>query len=278
MALLSVALGLASALTWGAGDFCGGLAARRSPVYGVVLVSQFVGLGLLAALAFFLAEPLPPVGDLLLAGTAGLAGGVGLLALYHGLAVGPMGAVAPIAAVISAGLPALFGTWFEGLPLPRQLVGFALALFAVWLLSGGGEASRVRIRSLLLAALAGLGFALFMILVGRLSESAVLWPLSVARVASILLLLAAVLVLRQSARPGDGQLPLLLLVGLLDTAGNTFYAMAARAGRLDVAAVVSSLYPAATVLLARSVLSERIAGRQWLGLLAALVAVLLIAR
>jgi drug/metabolite transporter (DMT)-like permease len=273
----SVLLGLASAVSWGAGDFSGGLASRRGDVYGVVLVSQAVGLGLLAGLALLLAEPLPPTADLLWAAGAGLAGGLGLLALYRGLALGRMGVVAPVGAVVSAALPALFGLWIEGLPPALRLAGFGLALVAVWLVSRPGDGGPVRRRELALPLLAGLGFGLFLIVVDRLSETAVLWPLAAARLASIAMLAATVLARRRRALPAAGALPLILLVGLFDTGGNAFYALAARAGRLDVAAVLSSLYPAITVLLARSILKEQVAARQWLGVAAALVAVVLIA-
>jgi drug/metabolite transporter (DMT)-like permease len=272
----SVLLGLASAVSWGAGDFSGGLASRRGDVYGVVLISQAVGLGLLAGLALLLAEPLPPTADLLWAAGAGLAGGLGLLALYRGLALGRMGVVAPVGAVVSAAIPALFGLWIEGLPPALRLAGFGLALVAVWLVSRPENGGPVRRRELGLPLLAGLGFGFFLIVVDRLSETAVLWPLAAARLASVAMLAATVLA-RGRALPAAGVLPLILLVGLFDTGGNAFYALAAQAGRLDVAAVLSSLYPAITVLLARSILQERVSGRQWWGVVAALAAVVLIA-
>jgi drug/metabolite transporter (DMT)-like permease len=275
--LEGVFLGLASAASWGAGDFSGGLASRRGDVYDVVLVSQAVGLGLLVGLALLLVEPLPPAGDLLWAAGAGLAGGLGLLALYRGLALGRMGVVAPVAAVVSAALPALFGLWTEGLPSTLRLAGFGLALVAVWLVSRPEDGGPVRRQELTLPLLAGLGFGFFLIVVDRLSETAVLWPLAAARLASITMLAVTVLARQRPPLPVVRSLPLLLLVGLFDTAGNAFYALATRAGRLDVAAVLSSLYPAITVLLARSILREQVAARQWLGVAAALVAVVLIA-
>ena len=277
MSLLGIVFGLASAVSWGAGDFSGGLASRRANVYGVVMLSQWTGLALLAGLALLLAEPLPPTADMLWAAGAGLAGGLALAALYRGLAVGRMGVVAPVSAVVSAAVPVLFGLYAEGLPGVPQLLGFALAFVAVWFVSRADGPDQARGPELVLALLAGFGFGLFLIVIDHLSSTAVLWPLVTARSASILLISLTALLLRQTALPASRHLPLILVVGLFDAGGNAFYALAARAGRLDVAAVLSSLYPAATVLLARFILQERLARHQWLGVAAALLAVILIA-
>jgi drug/metabolite transporter (DMT)-like permease len=275
--LLGIGFGLASAASWGAGDFSGGVATRRSNVYGVVIVSQAVGLVLLLALALLLAEPLPAANDLLWGAAGGMAGGIGAVALYRGLAVGRMGVVAPVAAVVSAGVPVAFGLFLEGLPAAPQLLGFALAFVAVWFVSRSGEGAQILLRELALPLAAGVGFGVFFIAIDHVSERAILWPLVGARIASLTMLLAVAALLRQRATPARGHLPLIALVGLFDAGGNAFYALAAQAGRLDVAAVLGSLYPAATVLLARFVLKERIARQQWLGVAAALAAVVLIA-
>ena len=275
--LLGIIYGLAAASSWGAGDFCGGLAARRTHVYSVVILSQTVGLGLLILLALLLAEPVPALSDLLLAAVAGLAGTIGLAALYGGLATGPMGVVAPIAAVVSVVLPLIFGLFLEGFPALPQLLGFALALFAVWLITRPGTGARIETRHLVLPLIAGIGFGVFLILIDHVSAAAVLWPLAAARAASIPALLIALIIARQPAKPAASLIPLILLVGLLDTGGNAFYALAARAGRLDIAAVLGALYPAMTVVLAQFVLKERLSRREGLGLALALLAVVLIA-
>jgi uncharacterized membrane protein len=274
--LLGAVLGLASAASWGLGDFSGGLATRRSNVYGVVVISQAVGLVLLVVLALLFCEPMPPTVELAWAAAAGLAGTGGLLALYSGLAAGPMGVVAPVAAVSTAALPVAFGTLFEGLPSAASLVGFGLAFVAVWLVSGSGRDRALRARDLALPLAAGVGFGFFLILIGRTSDAALLWPLVMARVVS-LTALGFVALGRRAAMPAAGLMPLAALTGVFDAGGNAFYALAAVVGRLDAAAVLSSLCPAVTVLLARAILKERISRRQWLGLAAALVAVLLIA-
>ena len=122
-----------------------------------------------------------------------------------------------------------------------------------------------------------MAYAFFLIVIGRMSETAILWPLAAARLASIGMLLVAAVLTRQKEKLSIRQLPLMALAGLFDMGGNTFYALAAQVGRLDTAAVLSSLYPAATVLLARFILKERLTHQQWLGVVAALAAVVLIA-
>ena len=275
--LLGIGFGLAAASSWGAGDYCGGLASRRTNVYGVVMVSQLVGLALLSALALVLAEPFPTLTDMAWAAIAGIGGAVGLSALYHGLATGPMGVVAPVAAVVSVILPLVFGLFLEGMPALPQLLGFGLALCSVWFITRTGSGSHIQARELVLPVVAGLGFGVFFILIDHVSEAAVLWPLAAARVASVSALLVVILLTRQRARPAAGQLPLVLMSGVFDTGGNTFYALAARTGRLDIAAVLSSLYPAVTVILAWLILKERISRLQGFGLALAMIAVLLIA-
>lgn len=275
--LLGIAFGLAAASSWGTGDFCGGLASKRTHVYGVVLLSQLEGLGLLVVLALLLAEPVPGLPDMIWGGVAGVAGTVGLAALYRGLATGPMGVVAPIAAVVSVILPLFFGLFLEGVPAWSQLLGFGLALCAVWLITRPRRGERIQARHLALPVLAGLGFGVFLILIDHVSAASVLWPLASARAASVLVLAIALLVARQPIAPAPSQIPLIVLAGVFDTGGNAFYALAARAGRLDIAAVLGALYPAMTVVLARLILKERLSRQQGLGLAMALLAVMLIA-
>jgi drug/metabolite transporter (DMT)-like permease len=275
--LLAVAYGLASAAVWGAGDFSGGLATRQGNVVGVVLLSQAIGLFCLLGLALLLEGALPPLRDLLFGGLAGIAGAVGLLALYSGLAQGQMGVVAPITAVLSALIPVIVGIVTEGVPPVLVLLGFGLAVTAVWLLSTGGKTKGIRREELGLALLAGLGFSLFFIFIDQVSAGVVLWPLVAARVAAVPLLLLFVTVRRQWQRPSRNLLPIIALAGILDSGGNYFFVLAAQSGRLDIAAVLASLYPASTVLLARLILKEKLGSRQWLGVLVALIALVLIA-
>jgi uncharacterized membrane protein len=273
--LSTVGFALAASLTWGAGDFSGGLATRRAQVLSVVVGAYAVGLIMLIALALVWSEPFPTTLDLMWGSVAGLAGAVGLVAFYQALAVGRMGIIAPIAAMLSAALPVLFGAFFEGLPRPLQLIGFVLALIAVGLISGLGVV-KGRPKGLGLALLAGLGFGSFFILISRVSNGAVFWPLAAARLSSLLFLLAVVLIRRQKVLPEKSVWPVVFLAGALDVAGNVFFVLATHAGRLDVAAILSSLYPAVTVLLATIILKERVTRLQAIGIFVALVAIPLI--
>jgi drug/metabolite transporter (DMT)-like permease len=272
-----VFFGLLSAASWGAGDFSGGLASKRSDVYNVVAFSQMFGVTLLMALAILFSEAMPSAGDMLLGAIAGIFGALGLVALYAGLAGGRMGVVAPVTAVVTAAVPVIFSIFLEGLPAGRQMAGFGLAFIAVWLLSYAGHGAVFQVKDLALPVASGLGFGVFLLLIGRASQSAILWPLVAARLASISLILVLAARLRRLALPASTQLPLIALAGILDAGGNAFFALAARAGRLDIAAILASLYPAITVLLAWLILGERLIWRQWLGLIASLAAVFLIA-
>lgn len=280
--LLAVAYGLASAAVWGAGDFSGGLATKRGNVVSVVLLAQGVGLVCFLTLALLLEGGLPPLQDLLFGALAGIAGVVGILALYSGLALGRMGVVAPVTAVLSASIPVVVGIVTEGVPPGLVLLGFGLAVTAVWLLSGGDATGGIRRDELGLALLAGLGFSLFFVFIDQIGSSVIFWSLTAARAASVPLLLIFIVGRRQwhgsAAAPlPRSLLPIIALSGILDSGGNYFFALAAQSGRLDIAAVLASLYPASTVLLARLILKESLGTRQWLGVGVALVALVLIA-
>jgi drug/metabolite transporter (DMT)-like permease len=274
--LAAVTCGLFASLSWGVSDFSGGLATKRAAVMGVVAVAHVIGLGLMIAFAISTNEVVPPVEDLIWGSLAGLAGLVGIAALYRALAGGRMGLAAPTAAVLSAALPSLVGILLYGLPAPLQLVGFGFALVSLWFASYARNMLR-ETSGLGLAVLAGLGFAGFFILIDRIESQAVFWPLAAARFASATVMVAAMLVSRRNWMPHGKQLwSFVVLAGLLDVAGNVFFALATQAGRLDIAAVVSSLYPAVTVLLARIVLKEQVSRVQALGVVTALVAISLI--
>lgn len=275
---LALMCGLAAAASFGTGDFCGGLATKRSGVFGVIVVSQLCGLALLAGLAATLGEPIPPGGNLLFGGLAGLFGTLGLTALYLGLARGRMGIVAPISAVVGAALPIIIGIFMEGLPSGVQLVGLLLGVCAIWYLAGGGSAASVQQREVGLPILAGAGFGLFFICIDRVSETAIFWPLATARVVSITMILSVIIVRRQGIGIAGGRhLPVIVLAGLFDVAGNILFALASGLGRLDIATTLTSLYPAGTALLAWLILRERLTPRQWFGVAVAIVALTLIA-
>ena len=271
----TVVFGLGASLSWGTGDFSGGLASRRTHVFTVVLGVYVVGVVLLPILALIWGEALPSWSDALWGASAGLVGTLGLTAYYRALAVGRMGINAPITAVLAASLPVIFSAFTLGLPRPQQLVGFGLALLSVVLVSRP-ERLAGRPAGLGMALLAGLGIGAFFILIAQVSARAVFWPLTCARIVSLLFMIVFVRARGEALLPKKQGFPLILLAGALDVAGNVFFILAAHAGRLDVATILSSLYPAATVLLAALILRERVSRLQATGIALALGAILLI--
>jgi drug/metabolite transporter (DMT)-like permease len=271
----TVIFGLTASLCWGSSDFSGGLASRRAFVGSVVLTNYTVGLGLLVLLALIWKEPFPASVDVLWGGLAGLAGVLGLLSFYSALSRGKMGVAAPVSAVLTAALPVLFGMFTAGLPTLLQLAGFALALPSIGLIAGPqrGEGSPQGIG---LAVLAGCGFGCFFILISRVHPAATFWSLATARLFSIGVLLPLLRLQRKPLGPGMALAPLVALAGVLDALGNACFVLAAHSGRLDVAAILSSLYPAATVGLSVLVLRERVIRLQAMGILLVLLAIPLI--
>jgi drug/metabolite transporter (DMT)-like permease len=274
--LVSPGLSLAAAVSWGAADFSGGVAAKRVNTFGVVIVAHGTGLLFMFLLALLAREPVPSWSSFVWGIGAGLVGGIGLAAFYKALAVGKMGINAPLSAVITAMLPVLFSFSTEGLPKTLQLIGFALAFIGIWLIatqSGAGD----RPAGLGLAVIAGVGFSGFLLFIKLAGSNAVFWPLVFARAASSLLMLIIVLVSGREWNAERGVLPYIIVAGLLDSGANALYVAATQHGRLDVAAVLSSLYPASTVILARVLLKERLSRLQSTGIMAALIAIPLIA-
>jgi drug/metabolite transporter (DMT)-like permease len=275
MLTIPILFGLLSALTWGAGDFNGGLAAKRSNPYGVIAVAHIISLGLLLAFIPIIGEPLPPLQDWLWSGAAGLMGAIGLLLLYRSLAEGRMSVAAPVSALLAASLPVLVGIFRDGNPGAWAWSGFVLALAAVWLVSGG-EGLAIRFDELRQPIIAGISFGAFFIFMERASQTSLLWPLIAIRLVSITSMLSYALITRQAWIPKRESLVPIILSSILDTIGNAAYALSARTGRLDVAAVLGSLYPGATVLLAWVFLKEKISRIQTLGVLLALGAIILL--
>jgi drug/metabolite transporter (DMT)-like permease len=270
-----ILFGLLAALTWGAGDFNGGLAAKRSNPYGVVAVAHAFSLALLLILIAIIREPIPPIRDWLWGGASGLTGGIGLLLLYRSLAEGRMSVAAPVSAVLAAALPVMVGIFQDGNPGALVLLGFTLALAAVWLVSGG-EGLSLRFADLRQPAIAGIAFGAFFICLERASQSSLWWPLVAIRIVSISSMLGFAILTRQPWLPKRESLVPILLSSVLDTLGNATYALSARLGRLDVAAVLGSLYPGATVLLAWVFLKEHISRVQTIGILLALAAIVML--
>jgi uncharacterized membrane protein len=279
--VLAIALGLSSSLFWGLGDFLGGLQSRRVRVLAVLLVSQASGLAAIA-IAIAIARPdVPALVDLWPAAAAGVAGAIALSAFYRALAIGTMSIVAPISAT-GAGVPVVVGIAGGDRPAALQLAGIVAAVVGVVLASRELDEphpeGRVPERtSIALALVAALGFGTFFVGMDAGADASVPWALLANRTASV----SAVLLVVGAARvplPGSPRrLAPLVLVGLLDAGANGLYAWGTTEGLVSVVAVLGSLYPVATVLLARLVLGERVRRVQEVGIVAALAGVALIA-
>ncbi|GAA1841303.1 DMT family transporter [Pseudonocardia ailaonensis] len=251
---MSAGFALPSAATYGLADFAGGLAARRAPVLTVTAVAQLSGLTVLVPAVLLLPGTFS-AGAAGVGVLAGLAGASGLLLYFRGLSVGPMGAVAPLSAVVAAGLPLLVDVVRGSRPGPLTIAGMVVALLAIVLATGGSRRERAALSGVLFGLASGCGFGLFFVLLDLTPADSGLWPLVAGRVGSValLLLLAAI------RRPGLPGRPWLMIVsGVLDSAANVFFLLATRSGSLGVTAVIVSLYPVAVVLLARMVLRERL--------------------
>lgn len=273
---LGALLALSAAASWGSGDFSAGLAAHRVGPFHTVLISYSVGLAALAIAALARREALPLAADLGWGALAGLSGMIGLGFLLRGFAIGRMGIVAPVSAVLATTIPVIFAALTEGLPRQVQLLGFGLALASIWLLSRP-EPLGGRPAGLGMALLAGLGFGSFFTILSQIGEDAVFWPLVSGRLAAGGLMVAFTVATRRLVIPSQLPLGLLTLVGVLDAGGNLFFLLAVQIGRLDVAAVLASLYPAVTAILARLVAGESMAQLQVIGVVAAVMAIALIA-
>ncbi|MHB8303052.1 MAG: EamA family transporter [Acidobacteriaceae bacterium] len=294
LASITSVLALSSAAVWGAADFSGGMAARHLRVFWLVAISHAFSLTLLLLSAWAFRQPVPNTHALAWGLAAGCAGGMALLAFYYALSLGEMGTTAALTGLLSAAIPVLFTMATIGAPAPRQLLGFAVAAAAIWLISspqpGRGSAGPDghRRRKLMLAVISGIGFGIFFIALRQANSGGLVWPLAASRVGSITLaLIAGVLFSRGQftvAPTATGAalvswrtgVALAFLAGACDTVGNVLFVAATRTGRLDIAAVLASLYPASTILLAAWLLKERTSPRQAVGMAAALVAVALI--
>jgi uncharacterized membrane protein len=233
-------------------------------------------MALALVLAIVAGETAPTGADLGWSVLAGVAGGIGITALYRGLAVGRMGIVAPVTGVIAALIPVTAGIVLEGVPPPLVLFGIALAVLAVVLVS------RVRDEAsgpsgIGLALIAGVAIGLFSVFAAQLSDGHAFGPLVVIRGAEALLIVGAVVVSRSAWRPERRLVPAIAAVGLLDMIGNGAFILAVQAGALAVAAVLSSLYPVTTVILATIFLGERVTRTHALGIALAVTAIACIA-
>ena len=281
-ARMAALLALLSSLLWGGADFLGGTISRRLPALLVVGASQLAGLLTVAAIAGAAGELQAPGGYLPWAVAAGLAGLAGLVAFYRALAMGPMGVVSPIAA-LGVVVPVAVGLGRGERPGALQLVGIVVAVLGVVLASGPELSGRAGARPLLLAVAAAVGFGLALLFIAEGSRTSTLMTLVTMRITSVLVV-ALVLLSRVAARTRrtpirltTRDLALIAVVGIGDAAANLAFGWASTRGLVSVVAVLGSLYPVVTVLLARVVHQERLAAVQNAGVVAALAGVGLIA-
>lgn len=275
--LLSPAAALGAAATFGVGDFAGGVAGRRSSPPSVAIGIEAVGFVALP-LAFWLLPFRLDAGAAAFAFAGGVVGGLGLIAFYRAMAMNLIGVVAPVTAVVAAALPVGVGLLAGGERLRGgQLAGIAVGLVAIALINGGGgEFSRSARAAVGLAILAGVGFGLFFVLYHQASGSGAT-AFASGRIGSACAALTFALVRRVPFVPRREVWPVLALGGSLDGAGVVLYLYATFHGLLSLSALLTSFYPAFTVLCARLFLRERLAMVQALGAALALVAVALIA-
>jgi drug/metabolite transporter (DMT)-like permease len=271
---MSALLALLAAAFYGAADFCGGLASKRSSAVAVVALSQAVGFMLLGAAIAFVPGT-HGVTDLAWGALAGAAGAGAIVMLYRGLAIGTMGVVSPITAVLAALVPVVFAVGRGEWPSLVTTFGIALALGAVVCMSATPGTSMRSSRGIPEALGAGLAFGIFFIALAQADHGAGLWPLFAARAISVSLFIVFALFgggLR-SLVPARADWPLIALCGAMDMGSNVLYVLAVQRGTLAVAAVLTSLYPASTVILAAVVLHERLAPVQRAGVLLALAGI-----
>ncbi len=276
--MLAISFGLISAAAWGAADFTGGLASRRTGAYQAVFYGEVIGQVVIVIVAFLVAQPVPELPIWLLAMVAGALGTSGLLLLYYSMTKGLMSIATPVSALLAALLPVIIGSFVEQPPGILVIVGFVFALAAVWLISQSEDGVKdlfAHLSNLRLPLLAGVGFGLYFVLMHAATRTATIWPMVASRAGGILILVFYMLLNRQGWAPNKAAYGMLVLNGLLDIGGNLFFVLAGQAGRLDIAAVLSSLYPGSTVLLAWIFLRERLSPTQWMGIFAALVAIVL---
>lgn len=278
MTELSYALAVLSSTAYGAADFIGGLASKRSTVISVVIFSQLSGLVLVLCSLPILPPASPNALDFAWGSAGGLAGGIGLALLYRGLAVGVMSVVAPVTAVCSVILPLIVGVVLGERPTILPLSGILLAMAAIVLVTKTGftEPEKRGTTGLSIAIASGIAIGFFLVFLGRTGPPAGLWPLIAARVVSVSFFTIAGLISRDKLAPRRESMAIVVFGGALDMGANILYLLAVRRAPLSIVATLTSLYPASTIILARIVLHERLSIMQQAGVVCAVVAIVLI--
>ena len=264
-------LAVLSSIAYGAADFCGGLATKRSALFAVVVFSQLAGL-ILVVIALPILPPASPTAiDFAWGVAAGLAGGIGVALLYRALSVGVMSVIAPVTAVCAVLVPLMVGMLLGERPALQAMLGVIVAIMAIVLVSQSGEKHAATGVPMAIASGVIIGF--FLVFLSRSGPPAGMWPLIAARAVSVSFF---ALLGRRKIFPARNSLPLILGGGALDMLANILYVLAVRRGLLSIVATLTSLYPTSTIILARIVLRERLRPVQQAGVLCAGLAIVLI--
>ena len=265
---------------WGASDFAGGLGSRRANAFVLTAFSHFCAFALMLAIALAQHGPFPNRASVIWAIAAGASGGFSLAIFYRALAAGQMGLTAPVGALMGAAIPTLVDIALEGAPSRWSIFGFVLAILALWLITrpepSGENDESGHPKGVAAAALSGVGFAGFYLCIHQATGSPT-WVATISRIGSFTATAVAVIATRAPLGLGRAPATLGALAGFLDIIASALFIFASQHGRLDEAVVITSLYPAVTVLLARIVLKEHFSPWKFVGLLAALASVPLIA-
>lgn len=267
--------GMAAVVAWGTSDFLGGYATRRANAFLFTTVVNIGGLVVVGSIAVLMHAQLPSGRSLLWDLAGGMSGGAALAIFYRALSSGRMGLTAPVAAVLSAAIPTVFSIFTEGAPGRIAVLGFLVAAVGLWLITrteDGGPPEGIG-----LALIAGTGFAGFYMCVRQGGEGSAFWVATFTRIGGLLITGLIVLLRQNFTEITSVGVGWAVLAGSIDSLGTILFVLASQRGRLDEAVVISSLYPAVTVLLARLVLKEHFTRWRFVGLLAALVAVPMIA-
>jgi len=273
--LATATYGLAAVLAWGTSDFLGGYATRRANAFLFTTVVNIGGLLLMVTLASATHAPFPSARSAAWVLAAGVSGGAALAIFYRALSSGRMGLTAPVAAVLSAAIPAVVSMFTEGLPSRIAILGFLLAATGLWLITRSEDGATPE--GIGLAVFAGIGFAGFYLCVRQAGSGSALWIATLTRTGALLITATVVLLSWNFRDITAAGLRWGVLTGCIDSLGTILFVRASQTGRLDEAVVISSLYPAVTVLLARVFLKEHFTRWRFVGLLAALAAVPMIA-
>jgi drug/metabolite transporter (DMT)-like permease len=272
--MFPLTLAMGASIAWGASDFLGGMASRRLPVAVVLLGAQLVGLLLAAAAWAFVGAPLPDAEAAGLGGAAGVAELLGFACLYRGLAIGEMTAVAPLSA-LTAVLPVGVAVGSGARVAALEAIGMSLAILGS-VVTAAAPGCRRLARGAGLGLGAALCFGAFFVFLGDASEQAGVAAVLCGRMVSVGLLALLLCARPPSVRPGGGDLWVIGALGALDVLANLAYAGAVTAGADATVAVLASLYPLTTVLLARALLHERLGAPRLAGAVAVLGGVALI--